>query len=86
MLIAIKLLKNNTGINTKFKRGVTMKLLFTKICHDKYNYTVYNVGDVVEFTKDRAKEILTAGNYAKEVKEEVKEKAQPKKRASRIKK
>ena len=37
---------------------------------DKYNDKIYNVGDVVKFTKKRAKEILEVGKFIEEIKEE----------------
>ncbi len=37
---------------------------------DKHTNKIYNVGDVVKFTKKRVKEILEVGPFIEEIKEE----------------
>lgn len=51
------------------KGGQQMKIQFLKECKDKYNGTVYQIGQELVFPVERAKEILAAGGYAIEVKE-----------------
>ena len=62
-----------------------------KSFNDKYNKTKYKVGDIVEFTEERASEILKVGKLIEKVVEEVVEEtieveATEKKKSNRKKK